>query len=208
MTPGSGSPSPAAPDRALLARAQRGDEDALEQMIRQYQERIARKVLSVVGADGDWQDLCQRIFVKMVLGLPRLKNPALLEPWLMRIARNECFDHLRRRRARRIFVPWERAHDDIAGPPGEPSKIEYRLAAFDDAVDQLPQDQRELINLVRTREYSYEALAARTGNTVAAIKSRLFRARRKLRDLLDASDSVRQESCDAVSIKLEGQASE
>lgn len=174
-------------DVAILRRAQRGDENALEQVIRLYQERVARRVVAVIGSDAEWQDLCQRIFVKLVLGLPRLKNLDVLEPWLMRIARNECYDHLRRRRAQRLFTPWERVHDAIAAPAVESSTLEARLAAFDSAIEQLPADQRELIILMRTHHYSYEALAARTGATLATIKSRLFRARRRLRRLLESN---------------------
>ncbi len=174
----------------LIARAQSGDDTALEELIRHYQGRIAAKVISVVGDDADWQDLCQRIFVKMVLGLPRLKTLAVFEPWLLRIARNECFDHLRRRRARRLFVPWESSHDHLAAEQPPSADSASQLAALDDAIAQLPADQRELITLMRTREYSYQALARLTGDSLGAIKSRLFRARRRLRHLLaqDKSD--------------------
>lgn len=168
----------------LLRRAQAGDDAALEELIRHYQDRVAAKVIAVVGDDADWQDLCQRVFVKMVLGLAQLKTPAVFEPWLLRIARNECFDHLRRRRVRRILVPWERTYDHIASEETAPYELNARLAALDDAIAQLPVDQRELIALMRTHDYSYQALAQLTGKSIGVIKSRLFRARRRLRQLL------------------------
>ncbi len=176
----------------LITRAQSGDNAALEELIRHYQGRIAAKVISVVGDDADWQDLCQRIFVKMVLGLPRLKTLSVFEPWLLRIARNECFDHLRRRRARRLFVPWERTNDHIAAEESLPADSDSRLAVLDDAIAQLPADQRELITLMRTRNYSYQALAQLTGDSLGAIKSRLFRARQRLRHLIAQDESNRE----------------
>jgi RNA polymerase sigma-70 factor (ECF subfamily) len=166
-----------------LKRAKAGDDAALEQIIRDYQRRVGAAVIAIVGDDPDWQDLCQQIFVKMVLGLPRLKDPALFEPWLFRIARNACFDHLRRRRARRFIVPWEPWHDSLSAEPPRHDE-EARSTALGIALAQLPDDQRELLTLVRDRAWSYQALARMTGASLGAIKSRLFRARRRLQQLM------------------------
>ena len=160
-------------------------------MIQDYQRRVAAAVIAIVGDDPDWQDLCQQIFVKMVLGLPRLKDPALFEPWLFRIARNACFDHLRRRRARRFIVPWDRWHDNLSEPPRE-GDVEARSAALADALAQLPEEQRELMTLVRDRAWSYQALARMTGASLGAIKSRLFRARRRVHQLMTQAEQIRE----------------
>ncbi|MGH7841045.1 MAG: RNA polymerase sigma factor [Candidatus Binataceae bacterium] len=171
-----------------VKQAQGGDEAALEQLIRDHQRRIAAAVIALVGNDADWQDLCQQIFVKMVRGLPRLKQPELFEPWLMRIARNACFDHLRRRRARRFLVPWERWHDELAAEP-PPDGGARRSAALARALERLPDDQRELLTLVRDGSWSYQALARLTGDSLAAIKSRLFRARRRAQQIMLEGES-------------------
>src|SRR6516165_8461108 len=106
------------PDLAeQIARAQADDRQAMEQIIGSYQRRVAAMVVSVIGDDEDWEDVCQQIFVKMVMGLRRLKQVEAFEPWLFRIARNAVFDHLRRRRARRFLVPWQKLHESIAGQP-------------------------------------------------------------------------------------------
>jgi RNA polymerase sigma-70 factor (ECF subfamily) len=165
----------------LVARGRAGDEEALEQIIRDYQRRVAAIVISIVD-DDDWQDVCQQIFVKMVLSLPRLKQVELFEPWLFRIARNSCFDYLRRRR-RGLFVSWESKHDSIAAET--PSRPESRSAALESAIERLPSDQRELMTLMRRRNCSLQALAQMTGDSVAAIKSRMFRARRRLRQIMN-----------------------
>ena len=163
----------------LIALARGGDDKGMEQLIVVYQERVAAMVISIIGNDEDWEDVCQQIFVKMVLGLGRLKKVAVFEPWLFRIARNSSFDHLRRRRARRLFVPWQRSHDAIAGEP-QPD-VNTDNATLDEAIAQLPADQRELMVLIRDRHCSYSHLTAITGQSVSVVKSRLFRARRRLR---------------------------
>ncbi len=177
-----------APLADLVTRARHGDDAALEQLIRDYQRRVGRMVVALVGEDSHWQDLCQQIFVKMVHGLPRLKTIAVFEPWLFRIVRNACYDHLRHRRSQRYLVPWEAWHEGIAA---EPPSTEHESAsvALAKAIAQLPADQRELITLMRDRQWSYESLARVTGDSVAAIKSRLFRARQRLRHLMSTKES-------------------
>lgn len=137
-------------------------------------------------ADAEWPDLCQEIFVKMVLGLPRLKNVAVFEPWLFRIARNACYDHLRRRRGRRWLVPWDARYEAMPASPS--SDADARSLRLADAIERLPADQRDLMALIRDREWSYPRLAQATGQTIAALKSRLFRARQRLRQLMIEAD--------------------
>lgn len=173
---------------ALVARARANDDVAVEELISAYQRRIAAFVISLIGNDDEWQDLCQQIFVKMVLGLRRLDDPGAFEPWLIRITRNACFDHLRRRRTRRFLTPWQDWHESL---PGEPPSCaaEAQSVALGTAIDQLPAEQRDLMTMVRSRHWSYEALTRATGLSLAALKSRLFRARRRLRELMSEGDS-------------------
>jgi RNA polymerase sigma-70 factor, ECF subfamily len=171
---------PAHPE--LIARAQGGDEQAMEQIIFAYQGRVGAMVMSIIGNDDDWEDVCQQIFVKMVLGLPRLKRVELFEPWLFRIARNAALDHVRRRRTRRFLVPWQKSHDSIAGAP-EP-ELNLKNTALDEAISELPQDEREMVALIRDRHSNYSRISAMTGQSVSAIKSRVFRLRQRLRRLI------------------------
>jgi RNA polymerase sigma-70 factor (ECF subfamily) len=153
----------------------------LEDVIRNYQDRIARFIISIVGREADYEDLCQVTFVKMALALPKLRSVQIFEGWLFKIARNVCMDHLRRLKWRRVFVPFAREHEQVAA---EDSDDADRVGAFEAALGQLPPDQRELIGLLREREWSYEELAEITRSTVSAIGTRLFRARARLRKIL------------------------
>src|SRR5215472_6140721 len=100
-------------ERLVLARA--GDEDALEDIIRHYQDRIAAYVGFHVGnRSADFDDLCQVVFVKMALSLTKLRSLDVFEPWLFTIARNVCRDHVRRLRLRDLFVPLSPEHEGIA----------------------------------------------------------------------------------------------
>ena len=163
---------------ALVRRAQDGSEAAVEALVRRFQDRIAGLVYSLIGKSDAIEDVCHNAFVKMISGLPRLRDANSFEPWLFRIARNVCNDHFRKERIRRLFVPFEPKHEQSTAPE---SHLESRLAAFRVAVESLPRAQKELILLLAEKDWSYEQLAEITNSTVSAVKSRLFRAREFLR---------------------------
>jgi len=167
--------------RAQIEASRGGDRRALEEVIRHYQDRVAGFIISIVGRESDYEDLCQTAFVKMAFALPKLRSPEIFEPWLFRIARNVCIDHLRRLRWRRIFVPFTREHEQVSVEEPEEGS---RVSAFEAALLQLPAEQRELIGLLRERDCSYEELAEITSSSVSAVGTRLFRARARLRELL------------------------
>jgi RNA polymerase sigma-70 factor (ECF subfamily) len=167
----------------LVAKSRNGDAAAMEFLIEHYQPRIAGFVFALLGDGQAVEDLCQTIFYKMLLGLPRLEDDEKFEPWLFRIARNACFDYLRRRRLRRIFLPWKSGDDQFASAaePMPESDNDRRIVAFRRALMMLPKKQRELVALLQDDRLSYEQLAAITDSNVTSVKSRLFRARRQLR---------------------------
>jgi RNA polymerase sigma-70 factor (ECF subfamily) len=177
-------PQPTADIMERLAAARAGDEEALERLIREYQDRVAGYVVSLVGRQSaDFDDLCQLVFVKMALSLPKLRSLEVFEPWLFKIARNVCRDHVRRLRFHDQFVPLSPDHEAIA-MDGTSDASHWGPGALDAALKKLTAAQRELINLLRRREYSYEELAQVTKTSVRAVAGRLFRARCRLRILL------------------------
>jgi RNA polymerase sigma-70 factor, ECF subfamily len=118
----------------------------------------------------------------MALSLPRL-NSVVFEAWLFKIARNVCRDHLRRLIIRSLFVPLSRHHEAIPIDQ-EPENPRTNPNALDGALKKLSGKQRQLIDLLRAREYSYEELARLTKSSVRAVAGRLFRARARLRKLM------------------------
>ena len=164
-----------------------GDRRALEALIRNYQNRVAKFVMSATGDAAHCEDLCQTIFVKMVIALPRLRERERFEPWLFKIALNVCRDHLRWRRGwRRLFVAGESTHETVAAP--EPP-VEASGQNIEQALAQLPEQQRKLLQLQLESKASYEDLARLSKSSVSAVKSRLFRARENLREFLLTGDA-------------------
>lgn len=165
----------------LVARAAGGERRAAEQLISLYQQRVARFVIAQTGDEAHYEDLCQTIFVKMVLALPKLRATDRFEPWLFQIARNVCRDHLRARQGwRKLFVSFDAEHEAVSEPepPLNMSEIVQRN------IDRLPQSQRSVLRLSLDTKRSYEDMAQATQSTVSAVKSRLHRARENLRALM------------------------
>lgn len=170
-------------DIVLLGRD--GERQALKQLIQCYQNRMASFVLLQTRDPNNVEDLCQTVFVKMVTGLPRLRDTGRFESWLFQIARNVCRDHLRASLGwRRYFVSYEAAHESVAVPDG--TAEENRL---DQCVAQLSAGDRALLRLHLEGKKSYSEIARLSNTSVSAIKSRLYRARRELRGRLLAGDS-------------------
>jgi RNA polymerase sigma-70 factor, ECF subfamily len=172
------------PDTAELVRqGGSGDRRAIAALIARYQGWVAKFVIAQTGNDCHYEDLCQTIFVKMVIALPRLREVDRFEPWLFQIARNACRDHLRSRRGwRRLFVPFEAANESVAAPEPQPSDdVDEKFAR---GLEQLPTAQQALLRLRLEQKSSYQELARLSNSTVSAVKSRLHRARENLRAIL------------------------
>jgi RNA polymerase sigma-70 factor, ECF subfamily len=173
-----------APDLPVtVERARAGDQAALRDLIELYQHRVARFVRSMLRDDDEWEDVAQCAFARMILGIDHLASVETFESWLFRIARNASLDHLRRRRWRSIFIPWEPRHGEVAAPAT--GFNDPRLPQIERALDELPKDQCELILLMRERDWTYGDLARITGTSPSTVKARLFRARSRLRRLLN-----------------------
>jgi RNA polymerase sigma-70 factor (ECF subfamily) len=170
----------------LIERAGGGDRRAAEQLIAFYQQRVAGFVTAQTSDAVHYEDLCQTIFVKMMLGLPRLRAAASFEPWLFQIARNVCRDHLRARSGwRRLFVQFKPAHEAVSVPEPKPDDSE----AIERGMAALPDAQQSILKLSLDGTKSYEDMARLSGSSVSAVKSRLFRARENLRAFLLAGDA-------------------
>lgn len=163
----------------LVRQAQQGRESAQRELIVAYQRRVAGFIYSVIGRSHAIEDVAQVVFIKMIRALPHLDQPAQFEPWLFRLAKNACIDHLRRRRWQQLFAPLEvDEHAEIAETPTTVDSEE--LDALRHALSQLKPKDRALLALAQ-EGYSQNEMAEAAGISVVALKARLHRAREQLR---------------------------
>jgi RNA polymerase sigma-70 factor (ECF subfamily) len=181
-------------DVELLRAAQRGQMPAFNQLVLTYQSLVYNVAYRILG-DGDAAaDATQDTFVKAYQGLAGFRGGSP-KAWLLRIVTNTCYDHLRYQRRRQA--------QSLDEGPGEGDAFELLpdrqpqpdhqvlrgelVALIQASMLRLPPDQRATLVLADLQGLTYEEVAAATGVSVGTVKSRLSRARARMRDALRAS---------------------
>lgn len=175
-----------APDEELAACAE--VPICREILLRRYQQKIHACARRMSFDRADVDDLAQETFVRVLEALPRFEGRSSFNTWLTRIAKNTCIDEFRRRKTHqaRRFEPadverfWAGQADP--GPlPYEAALDQARACHLDEAIAELPEDQRRVAELALVEDMAQAEVAERLGLTVEAVKGRLKRARVRLR---------------------------
>jgi RNA polymerase sigma-70 factor (ECF subfamily) len=173
-------------DAALVAAAQRGDRNALDQLLRRHYDRIHAVCRRIAGGTRDADDACQEALIKITRSLPRFDGRSAFGTWAYRIATNAALDELRRRDRR----PSLHALDDSERPeaidPTGGARIEQisdRLL-LDQALGALSDDLRAALVLRDVADLDYGEIANTLDVPLGTVKSRIARARAALADEL------------------------
>jgi RNA polymerase sigma-70 factor, ECF subfamily len=175
----------------LIKAAQKGQLPAFNQLVLQYQGLAYNVAYRVVGDEDMAADATQDSFIKAYKAIAQFRGGSF-KAWLLRIVTNSCYD-LMRQKQRRPSEPL----DDILEDPDHSSLMmddsegpeEHALRdelghAIQACIGQLPPDQRSTLVLSDIQGMNYQEVAEVTGVSVGTVKSRLSRARAKLRDIL------------------------
>ncbi len=165
-------------DPSLIIRAQQGDADAFELIVRERLTSCYAICLSVLHSPDDARDATQEAFISAWRRLPRLRDPERFDGWLRTIAINASRDVLRRRRRLRE-IPIEDGMGGLAEPPGE-GRVDVAAA-----VGRLSRGGRQVAERYYLDDEPISDISASLGVPVGTVKSRLFHARTVLRALLD-----------------------
>ena len=174
-------------EEALVRRAASGDDSAFEQLLLAHQKQVYNLCLRLSGSAEDAFDLSQEAFIKAWRALAQYQFEAEFSTWLYRLTRNVCIDHLRRRK-RQSTVPLETEQDgelpDSAPGPEEQMLHEEKQRILAEAMQALPEDQREILVLRVVNDLSYDRIAEILDLQLGTVKSRLARARLQLKKIL------------------------
>jgi RNA polymerase sigma-70 factor (ECF subfamily) len=180
-------PQQASDERQLIQRLRRGERSALEQIVADHHERIARLVSRLSGWTRETDDLVQDVFVKALSGAKRFRGDSRISTWLTSVVLNVCRGHHRTRLLRASF--WKRwlsqrvePHDDDALRPIEQRE---RVRRVTDAVKRLKSTYREVVVLHYLEGMSSDDIGAVLGISRNTVEVRLHRARHMLKELLE-----------------------
>lgn len=167
-------------DAELMTRWQRGDEAAFEQLVRRWQQPMARFLFRLTGCAETVHDLCQEVFLRLYAARAGYRENGNFSGWLYRVALNVARDAARRRRHLPALL--ERAEPVDPGAPAEAIYQRRELAHLvAEAVAELPEPLRVVLALRHDEGLSFEEIARLTGSPASTLKSRFAAALRELR---------------------------
>lgn len=190
-------------EQALLIDAQQGDINAYEDLQLMLQPAIRRFVQRMLSDPMLVDDIVQEVFIKFYQHMGNIDPPEKLRPYIYRIARNRCYDELRRmgryesvsldEEPVELHVSFTQAHTQQ-----QPDDVTYWLLLsmeVREAIDQLPESQRRALILYSEEEMSYAEIAEIEDVSLGTVKSRIYYAKKNLRQYLnpDTLDTILSE---------------
>ena len=173
-----------ADDSVLVARAQRGDRAAFEEIVQRYQQIAFRTAYVIAGSAADAEDAAQEGFVKAYRALDRFRLDAPLRPWLLRIVANEARNRARsagRRHQLELKLTEDFRPGDAAPSPEAVVVLADERRQLLQMVNSLSEDDRRVIAARYFLQLDGEETAAALGIAAGTVKSRLSRALARLR---------------------------
>ena len=179
-------------DFHLIDSFHKGDEKAFEEIVRRYQRQVANIIFLTLGSREEVDDLSQEVFVRVFRSLNRFEFDSSLYSWIYRIAVNLCIDEIRRKRIRKLipldFLSEKRiegekhSREETTGAEQLLQKEKQEIIRR--ALDRLSPLHRTVILLREYQDLSYDDIAKTLRISPQAVKSRIFRAREELREML------------------------
>jgi RNA polymerase sigma factor (sigma-70 family) len=176
-------------DRSLLQRVRRGDPEGATELFRRYSGPILRYADRLLGSRAEAEEVSQEVFLKLIARVDQYDGRAPVASWLFAIAANACRDRARRA-GRRTSVPLEAVAEAAAPDPlADRALLESeRRRLVRSALLRLSEEQREALVLARYHELPYAEIARALDISEGAVKTRIFRAMEKLKDVFSEGD--------------------
>ncbi len=193
--------APAVPhfdEAGLIRAAQKGDADAFERLVREYDRSVLRIAMNLLRSPEEARDVYQEAFLKVYRSLHSFRFDCSFHTWLYRIVTNVCLDHLRRRKVRReesmVVETSEGVVDRVSqleedGPHADPERQMWNrelAGKIEGALSGLTPRERTVFELRHFEGLRLRAIGEIIGTTEEAAKNCLFRATQKMRSSLEA----------------------
>ena len=185
-------------EASLIAAAQQGKVDAFNELVLAYQQQVYNLAYRILGDPASAADAAQDAFISAFENIGRFRGGSL-KSYLLRIVSNRCYDELRRwkRRPATSFEDFGEV-DEEANPalvnggerPEDYAERQEMARMIQTGIETLPPDQRITLALSDVQGLSYQEIAEATEVSLGTVKSRLARARGKLRDYLQAQGEL------------------
>lgn len=171
-------------ERELITKFKQGDRSAFRQLVEKYQDPVINISYRFLRNKEEAEETAQEVFLKVYLSAKTYQHNTKFSTWLFKIAVNLCLNKLRDKRK----LPTSQLEEDLSTPLKlQPDKLleqENLNKTVREAIDSLPEQQRTVILLNQTGDFSYQEMARMLDCSISAIESRLFRAKENLKRIL------------------------
>ncbi len=193
-------------DRTLIDRAAEGDSDALDAFIKALRPHVERQLLRYPVTDDDRRDLLQTTLMQVIRRLDSFRGDSSFSTWLFRVTANEALMLMRSQRRHRTRLVEGLEFEDLAAIPDTQDAEQVDVVAADrqrdarvrEALAALPADYRDVVVAHYHMDLGLEEIAGRFALSESAVRSRLHRARTRLRTILAATPVGAEAREDAV----------
>ncbi len=177
----------------LIDQARAGTQAAFTELVKRYQPQVQAVCLKMVHNRETARDLTQETFVKAFGALGTFDRTYTFSTWLYKIARNTCIDHFRRSKLETFSLDaplrtregeMKRDFPSSVHTPERHLLLKEKGRLITEAIENLPDKYREVINMRHKQELPYEEIAEELGVPLGTVKARLFRARELLKKRL------------------------
>ena len=168
-------------EKELIRRCRKGSRDAYSRLVSAYSGRVFAICLAMLGHREDAADASQQAFLKGFTGIGQLRDEKRFGPWIARIARNLCTDFIRVR-----IRETQLCYQPQKPEPDKPDKY----FGLQKALEKLPGDYRTVLMLYYFDGRAINSVAETLGINESAVYTRLSRARKRLRELLETHGDI------------------
>src|SRR5579871_4881048 len=185
--------TPAEQQKALVRRAQNGDVSAYEELVRIHQHRVLAVVGGILRGSEDVEDVAQQALAKAYFSIRRFDLRSAFGTWLYKIAVNECWDYLRKKKVRRLVYEADMSEEQVRKLESVPDhgyggaqhredtgrRVEQRQLV-ERLLSELEDKDQIMLVMKEVEGFSVEEIGEVLGLNVNTVKVRLFRARGRL----------------------------
>lgn len=185
-------------EKKIIEKVLGGDANAFEELVLKYEKTVYNLALRMVGDRDDASDMTQEAFIKAYGSLSSFRGDSKFSVWIYRITTNVCLDFLRSKSRKQqvsltVSDDDEDAQLDIPDPKADPEQQlmqKISMQSVEEGLKTLPDKQRQILVMRELGGMSYAEIGAALSLEEGTVKSRIFRARKRLCTFLLDSGNI------------------